>query len=159
MAATGAAGSGTTSDAPWHAPDAGTALWLAVGGLATLAPIAWVSMMALARPHARFLTLALLVAGLPLLVPVRDPDTVAWVVAGDASQRPSASELRDQLARVLPDAAVPHHFLFLDELPEFSRATLEALRQPLESGRAVVARANAHVTYPARFQLIAAMNP
>jgi magnesium chelatase family protein len=49
--------------------------------------------------------------------------------------------------------------LFLDELPEFARATLEALRQPLESGRAVVARVNAHVTYPARFQFVAAMNP
>ena len=49
--------------------------------------------------------------------------------------------------------------LFLDELPEFQRAALETLRQPLESGRAVVARANAHVTYPARVQLIAAMNP
>lgn len=49
--------------------------------------------------------------------------------------------------------------LFLDELPEFQRATLEALRQPLETGRAVVSRANHHVTYPARVQLIAAMNP
>jgi magnesium chelatase family protein len=49
--------------------------------------------------------------------------------------------------------------LFLDELPELQRATLEALRQPMETGRAVVARANAHVTYPARVQLIAAMNP
>jgi len=49
--------------------------------------------------------------------------------------------------------------LFLDELPEFARGALESLRQPLESGRAVVARANNHVTYPARFQLIAAMNP
>jgi magnesium chelatase family protein len=49
--------------------------------------------------------------------------------------------------------------LFLDELPEFQRATLEALRQPLESGRAAVARVNAHVTYPARVQLVAAMNP
>jgi magnesium chelatase family protein len=49
--------------------------------------------------------------------------------------------------------------LFLDELPEFSRGTLEALRQPLETGNALVARANAHVTFPARFQLIAAMNP
>ncbi|BAE53331.1 Predicted ATPase with chaperone activity [Paramagnetospirillum magneticum AMB-1] len=44
-------------------------------------------------------------------------------------------------------------------IPEFQRGALEALRQPLESGRAVVARANAHVTYPARIQLVAAMNP
>jgi magnesium chelatase family protein len=49
--------------------------------------------------------------------------------------------------------------LFLDELPEFPRAALEALRQPMESGRTTVARAMAHITYPARFQLIAAMNP
>jgi magnesium chelatase family protein len=49
--------------------------------------------------------------------------------------------------------------LFLDELPEFARATLESLRQPLETGRAVVARANAHVSFPARVQLVAAMNP
>ena len=49
--------------------------------------------------------------------------------------------------------------LSLDELPEFSRATLEALRQPLETGDALVARANAHIRYPANFQLIAAMNP
>jgi len=49
--------------------------------------------------------------------------------------------------------------LFLDELPEFPRGVLEALRQPLESGRAVVSRVNGHFTYPARTQLIAAMNP
>ena len=49
--------------------------------------------------------------------------------------------------------------LFLDELPEVARPTLEALRQPLESGRITVARANHHVTYPSRVQLVAAMNP
>ena len=49
--------------------------------------------------------------------------------------------------------------LFLDELPEFQRPALESLRQPIESGRAVIARANAHLSYPARFQLVAAMNP
>lgn len=49
--------------------------------------------------------------------------------------------------------------LFLDELPEFQRAVLDSLRQPLETGQVSVARANAHVTFPARVQLIAAMNP
>ena len=49
--------------------------------------------------------------------------------------------------------------LFLDELPEFPRPALEALRQPLESGRVTVSRAAAHVSYPARVQLVAAMNP
>jgi len=49
--------------------------------------------------------------------------------------------------------------LFLDELPEFQRAVLDSLRQPLETGKVTVARANAHVTFPARVQLVAAMNP
>jgi magnesium chelatase family protein len=49
--------------------------------------------------------------------------------------------------------------LFLDELPEFQRAALDSLRQPLETGKVQVARANAHVTFPARVQLMAAMNP
>ena len=49
--------------------------------------------------------------------------------------------------------------LFLDELPEFDRSALEALRQPLENGSISIARVNTHAVYPAKFQLIAAMNP
>ena len=49
--------------------------------------------------------------------------------------------------------------LFLDELPEFARPVLETLRQPIETGAVMVARANAHVSYPCQFLLIAAANP
>ncbi|CAN5361251.1 YifB family Mg chelatase-like AAA ATPase [soil metagenome] len=58
------------------------------------------------------------------------------------------------------EASLAHNgVLFLDELPEFSAQALDSLRQPLETGEIVVARANHHIKYPARFQLIAAMNP
>ena len=82
--------------------------------------------------------------------PYRDPHhgaSQAALVGGGARARPGEISLAHR------------GVLFLDELPEFPRTALEALRQPLEAGRTTVARAAAHVTYPARFQLVAAMNP
>jgi len=82
--------------------------------------------------------------------PFRSPHHTASAVSlvgGGAHARPG-------------EISLAHHgVLFLDELPEFERQVLEALREPLEAGIVRVARAAAHADYPAEFQLIAAMNP
>src|SRR5437764_1379522 len=76
--------------------------------------------------------------------------------AAQGSEASWAGELEVVAA---PDLLALLGVLFLDELPEFQRPVLDSLRQPLETGSVSVARANTHVTFPARVQLIAAMNP
>ncbi len=82
--------------------------------------------------------------------PFREPHhtaSMAAIVGGGRGARPG-------------EISLAHNgVLFLDELPEFPRQVLETLRQPIESGEVVVARANAHVRYPCRFLMIAAANP
>jgi magnesium chelatase family protein len=123
---------------------------------------------------------SMLAARLPSILPTLNPrelldvsmiQSIAGELAGGAlsDRRPfraphhsaSMAALVGGGLKVRPgEVSLAHNgVLFLDELPEFSPAVLDSLRQPLEGGEVVIARANAHVSFPARFQLIAAMNP
>lgn len=88
----------------------------------------------------------ILAGQLPYQAPHHSASSVA-LVGGGSKPRPGAISI------------ATHGVLFLDELPEFDRRTLEMLREPLESGEVRVARAAYQATYPAQFMLIAAMNP
>lgn len=75
--------------------------------------------------------------------------SMAAMVGGGAGKRVKPGEI-----------SLSHNgVLFLDELPEFPPAVIEALRQPIETGNVLISRSNSHIEYPANFQLIAAMNP
>ncbi len=89
---------------------------------------------------------AILAGQLPFQAPHHSASAVA-LVGGGSKPRPGAISI------------ATHGILFLDELPEFDRRTLEMLREPLESGEVRIARAAYQATYPANFMLIAAMNP
>src|SRR5690606_2843561 len=123
---------------------------------------------------------SMLAARLPSILPPLAPEEMLEVsmvhsLAGElmggklASQRPfraphhsaSMAALVGGGSRPQPGEVSLAHLgvLFLDELPEFSPQVLDSLRQPIETGETVIARANHRVVYPSRFQLVAAMNP
>lgn len=125
---------------------------------------------------------SMLASRLPGILPIMEPNEILETsmiasIAGElsngqlTSQRPFRSPHHScSLAamvggghsrKVMPgEISLAHNgVLFLDELPEFPSSVIDSLRQPIENGKILISRAHAHITYPAKFQLIAAMNP
>lgn len=126
-------------------PGAGKTL-LARAALNLLPPPTPDEAIAITKIHSLFQNTDTIITERPFRAPHHSASTIS-ILGGGAQAIPG-------------EVTLAHHgILFLDELPEYPRAVLESLRQPLEDGQISVTRAHLHITYPAQFMLIATMNP